>query len=71
MTDDGPTPVEIVVLKGTEIEIEAGPIAQIIIQNCHCSVGRAQKAADLIIDYMTAKLIASGSIDITPTETKQ
>ena len=58
---------DVLVPKTTVIEVDYAPIAQIIIQTCHCSVGRAEKAANLIIDHMTAVLLASGAIDVSPT----
>jgi hypothetical protein len=60
---------DVLLHSGGVIEIEAVAIAEIIFQTCHCSTNRCTQAADLIIDYVRNKVMASGQAeDITKPE---
>jgi hypothetical protein len=51
MNDEG---AEIFVPKATVVEVDAEDIARIILVECHTTVTRAVKAANLILDHLIA-----------------
>ena len=69
MSDGGDK--DVLVQKGTEIEIDANEIAAIIFNICHTGEGRAVIAANAIIDHLSAKLIKGGAADITKSGSTQ
>jgi hypothetical protein len=65
MSDDR----DMLVQKGAVVEISATEIAAIILRVCHTSAFLAERSANEVIDYMSAKVIASGMAeDITKPE---
>jgi hypothetical protein len=61
--------MDMLVQKGAVVEIDANEIASIILRVCHTSAFLAERSANEIIDYMSAKVLASGRAeDITKPE---
>lgn len=60
---------QVMLEKGGMVDIEAVAIAEIIFQTCHCGTERCTKAANLILEYISKKIVDSGAgVDVTPPE---